>query len=172
MDDIQERLEHYEAKDRERQELEDKIKECDLNFFRISKDKSELDEEARAVYLQRCELLRQYRRKYGHEAEYQLRGQLDEARKVYAEQYEAKDRERKEREAEIMRHDLQLLMYARNHATPDDDYCRKYMRRNAMIWDYGNTYGTEAQAHLREMLDEARKKFLARVHELEEVAEE
>lgn len=84
------------------------------------------------------------------------------------EHYEAKDRERKEREAEIMRHDLQLLMYARNHATPDDDYCRKYMRRNAMIWDYGNTYGTEAQAHLREMLDEARKKFLARAQELEE----
>ena len=75
MDDIQ-----------ERQELEDKIKQCDLNLLVSSKGKSEPDEEFRAVYLQRCELLRQYRRKYGQEAEYQLRDQLDEARKAYVKQ--------------------------------------------------------------------------------------
>lgn len=70
----------------DRQELEDEIKQCDLNMFAMSKDKSEPDEEFRAVYLQRCELLRQYRMKYGQEAEYQLRGQLDEARTAYVEQ--------------------------------------------------------------------------------------
>ena len=74
MDDIQ-----------ERQELEDEIKQCDLNMFASSKDKSEPDEVFRAVYLQRCELLRQYRRKYGQEAEYQLRDQLDELRSAYVE---------------------------------------------------------------------------------------
>ena len=71
----------------ERQELEDEIKQCDLNMLAMSKDKSEPDEVFRAVYLQRCELLRQYRRKYGQEAEYQLRDQLDEARKAYVEKY-------------------------------------------------------------------------------------
>lgn len=71
----------------ERQELEDKIKQCDLNLFAISKDKSEPDEEFRAVYLQRDELLRQYRRKYGLEAQHQLCSQLDEARKAYVKQY-------------------------------------------------------------------------------------
>lgn len=76
-----------EADDRERQELEDKIKQCDLNLLVMAKDKSEPDEEFRAVYLQRCELLRQYRRKYGQKAEYQLLGQLDEARKACVEQY-------------------------------------------------------------------------------------
>lgn len=81
------------------------------------------------------------------------------------EHYEAKDRERREREAEIMRIDLELLVYARNHDTINEDYCRAYMYRNAMILDYGKTYGTKAQEHLREMLDVARKKFLARVHE-------
>lgn len=117
MTDIQERLEHYEAQDRNRQELADKIKECDLNFFRISKDKSELDEEARAVYLQRCELLRQYRRKYGQEAEYQLRGQLDEARKVYAEQYEAeKNREKLEKQVHLYREALQYYREQLNEA--------------------------------------------------------
>ena len=75
MDDRQERL-----------ELEDEIKQCDLNMLAMSKDKSEPDEEFRAVYLQRCELLRRYRRKYGQEAEYQLRDQLDEARKAYVKQ--------------------------------------------------------------------------------------
>lgn len=86
------------------------------------------------------------------------------------EQDEARDRERREREAEIMRIDLQLFAYARNHATPDDDYYRTYVQRNAMILDYGKTYGTEAQERLREMLDEAREKFLARAQELEEAA--
>lgn len=86
------------------------------------------------------------------------------------EHYEAKDRERQERETEIMQLDLQLFVYARNHDTPDDDYYRKYVRRNAMIWDYGKTYGTDAQARLREMLDDAREKFLARAQELEKAA--
>lgn len=87
------------------------------------------------------------------------------------EHYEAKDRERKERETEIVQLDLQLFAYARNHDTPGDDYYRKYVRRNAMIWDYGKTYGTEAQARLRELLDDAREKFLARAQELEEAAD-
>ena len=76
MDDIQ-----------ERQELEDKIKQCDLDMFASSKDKSEPDEEFRTIYLQRCELLKKYREKYGKKAEYQLRDQLDEARKAYVEKY-------------------------------------------------------------------------------------
>ena len=80
MTDIQERL-----------ELEDKIKQCDLNLLASSKDKSEPDEEFRTFYLQRCELLRQYRRKYGHEAEYKLRDQLDENRKSYLEKYVSYD---------------------------------------------------------------------------------
>ena len=78
--------------------------------------------------------------------------------------------ERLEREAEIMRLDLQLFMYAGYHDIPDDDYYRKYMLRNAMIWDYGKTYGTEAQERLREMLDVAREKFQARAQELMEDA--
>lgn len=86
------------------------------------------------------------------------------------EHYEAKDRERQERETEIVQLDLQLLAYARNHDTPGDDYYRKYVRRNAMIWDYGKTYGTEAQGRLRELLDDAREKFTARAQELEEAA--
>ena len=69
----------------DRRELEDKIKQCDLNMLVMSKDKSEPDDEFRAVYLQRCELLRQYREKYGKKAEYQLRDQLEEARKAYVE---------------------------------------------------------------------------------------
>ena len=86
------------------------------------------------------------------------------------EHYEAQDRERQEREAEIMRYDLQLLAYARNHATLGDDYYRQYALRNAMIQDYGKTYGTKAQERLREMLDEAREKFQARAQELAETA--
>lgn len=88
----------------------------------------------------------------------------------HPEQYEAKKRERQERETEIVQLDLQLLAYARNHATLGDDYYRKYVRRNAMIWDYGKTYGTEAQKRLRELLDDAREKFTARAQELEETA--
>lgn len=91
MTDIQERLEHYEADDRERRGLEAKIKDLDLNMLIISKDKNAPDEEFRAVYLQRCKLLRRYRGTYGQEAELQLRDQLAEAREVYAKQYEAEE---------------------------------------------------------------------------------
>lgn len=90
MTDIQERLEHYEAQDRNRQELADKIKERDLNLFRLARDKNEPDEEFRAAYIQQGQLLRQYREKYGREAEEKLRDQLYEARRAYAEQYEAR----------------------------------------------------------------------------------
>lgn len=76
-----------EADDRERQELEYKIKQCDLNMLASSKDKSEPDEEFRAFYLQRGEMLKQYRWKYGRKAEEQLRDQLEEARKAYVKQY-------------------------------------------------------------------------------------
>ena len=85
---------------------------------------------------------------------------------------EAKDRERQEREAEIMRIDLYLFVHARNHDTVNEDYHRMFKQRNAMIWDYVKTYGTKAPERLSEMLDVARKKFLARVHELEETAKE
>ena len=75
----------------DKQELEDEIKQCDLNMFAMSKDKIEPDDEFRTVYLQRCELLRKYREKYGKKAEEQLRGQLDEARKAYVEKYVSYD---------------------------------------------------------------------------------
>ena len=91
MTDIQERLEHYEAQDRERRELADEIKDRDLNLFRLARDKNEPDEEFRAAYIQQGRLLRQYREKYGRKAEEQLRDQLYEARRAYAEQYEAKE---------------------------------------------------------------------------------
>lgn len=91
MTDIQERLEHYEAKDRERREMEAKIKDNHLNMLIISKDKNAPEEKFRAVYLQRCEMLRQYRRKYGLEAEDYLRGQLDEANRAYMKQFEAEE---------------------------------------------------------------------------------
>lgn len=91
MTDIQERLEHYEAKDQERRELVVKIKGYSLNMLSISRDKDAPDEEFRKAYLQRCELLRQYRRKYGQEAYEQLRDELDEARKTYVQQYEAEE---------------------------------------------------------------------------------
>lgn len=90
MTDIEERLEHYEAQDRNRQELAGKIKERDLNLFRLARDKNEPDEEFRAAYIQQGLLLRQYREKYGREAEEQLRDQLYEARRAYAEQDDAK----------------------------------------------------------------------------------
>lgn len=89
MDDIQERLEHYEAKDRERLEMEAKIKDYDLNVLIISKDKNAPEEKFRAVYLKRSEMLRQYRRKYGLEAEDKLRDKLEEARRAYVKQLEA-----------------------------------------------------------------------------------
>lgn len=84
MTDIEERLEHYEAKDRERQERADKIKECDLNLFRLAWDKNEPDEEFRAAYIRQGQMMRLYREKYGREAEEQLRDQLYEARRACA----------------------------------------------------------------------------------------
>lgn len=69
------------------------------------------------------------------------------------------DIERRERENEIMRLDLQLFMYARKQRyTLGDKFYRKFALRNAMILDYGKTYGTEAQGRLRELLDDARTK--------------
>ena len=91
MTDIEERLEHYEAEDRERQEQADAIKECDLDLFNITRDKTEPDEEFRATYLQRGLMLRQYRKKYGQKAEEQLRDQLDELRSAYVKRYEAEE---------------------------------------------------------------------------------
>lgn len=67
----------------ERKELEDKIKQCDLKSLAMSMAKSEPAIKFTIVYFQRCDLLRQYREKYGEDAYLQLRGQLDEARKDY-----------------------------------------------------------------------------------------
>lgn len=67
----------------ERKELEDKIKQCDLNSLAMSMSKSEPAIKFTVVYFQRCDLLRQYREKYGEEVYQQLRRQLDEARKDF-----------------------------------------------------------------------------------------
>lgn len=67
----------------ERKELEDKIKQCDLNSLAMSIAKSEPAIKFTIVYFQRCDLLRQYREKYSEEAYQQLRRQLDEAREDY-----------------------------------------------------------------------------------------
>lgn len=73
--------------------------------------------------------------------------------------HEAKDRERQERENEIVQLDLQLFVYARKQRyTLGDKFYRKFAQRNAMILDYGKTYGTEAQERLRKKLDDARTK--------------
>ena len=73
--------------------------------------------------------------------------------------HEAKDRERQERENEIVQLDLQLFVYARKQRyTLGDKFYRKFAQRNAMILDYGQTYGTEAQERLRKKLDDARTK--------------
>lgn len=85
----------------ERQELADKIKQYDLNLLAISRVKNTPDEEFRAAYLQRGILLRQYLRKYGREAEYQLLDQLDEARKAYVAQYDAKDKHIRDLEKQV-----------------------------------------------------------------------
>ena len=77
MTDLQEHTEHCKAQDRERKELEDKIKQCDFRSFAISIGKSEPGEKFWVVYFQRCYLLRQYREKYGEEAHQQLREQLN-----------------------------------------------------------------------------------------------
>ena len=66
-----------------KKELEDKIKQCDLKSLAMSMGKSEPGEKFWVVYYQRCDLLRQYREKYGEEAHQQLRGQLDEVREDY-----------------------------------------------------------------------------------------
>lgn len=70
----------------ERKQLEDKIKHCDLKSLAMSMGKSETDEKFWVVYYQRCDLLRQYREKFGEEAHLQLRKQLDNARKDYVKQ--------------------------------------------------------------------------------------
>lgn len=74
-----------EAYDRERLELEVKIKDCNRTIIATGKSLSK-------DYLQRSELLKQYREKYGKEAEELLRNQLDEAYKICVKQYEAKER--------------------------------------------------------------------------------
>ena len=68
------------------QELEDKIKQCDLKSLAMSMGKSEPGDKFWVVYYQRCDLLRQYLEKYGEEAHQQLREQLDNARKDYVKQ--------------------------------------------------------------------------------------
>ena len=89
----------------ERQELEGKIKQCDLNLLAISKDKSEPDEKFRAGYIQRRELLRQYRMKYGLEAQYLLCDHLNEARKDYVKllELEAQNKDLKAKIEELTR---------------------------------------------------------------------
>ena len=77
MTDLQEHTEHYEDQDRERNELENKIKQCDLKSLAISMGKSKPGEKFWVVYFQRCDLLRQYREKFGEEAHQQLREQLN-----------------------------------------------------------------------------------------------
>ena len=77
MTDLQEHTEHYEAQDRERNELEDKIKQCDLKSLAISMGKSEQGEKFWVVYFQRCDLLRRYREKFGEKAHQQLSEQLN-----------------------------------------------------------------------------------------------
>lgn len=93
------------------------------------------------------------------------------------EHYEKKDRERRERErlereTEIVQIDLQLFVYSRTRDTLGEDFYRKHALLNALILDYGKKYGTKAQERLKEWMDDVREKFLARVHELEEVAKE
>lgn len=117
MTDIQERLEHYEARDKERQKLADKIKEHDLNLFRLAIDKTEPDEEFRAAYIQQGQLLRQYREKYGREAEEQLRDQTADARKAYAEQYVAeRSRENLEKQLHLYREAIRYYRDELNEA--------------------------------------------------------
>ncbi len=86
------------------------------------------------------------------------------------EHYEAKDRERQELETRITQIDLQLFAYARDHDAPDDGYYRMYVQRNAMIREYGETYGTKAQDRLRQWLADAREKYQERAQELRETA--
>lgn len=132
----------------ERQELADKIKQYDLNLLAVSRGKSLPDEEFRAAYLQRCDLLRQYRRKYGLEAEYQLRSQLDEARKAYVAQYEAEDKHIRdlEKQARLYREALRYYRDQLNEA-----------RDEAGILSYAIDIFTdrhpEYSAELKELID-------------------
>ena len=77
MTDVQEHMERCKAQDVERNELENKIKQCDLKSLAMSMGKSEPGEKFWVVYFQRCDLLRQYREKYGEEVHQQLREQLN-----------------------------------------------------------------------------------------------
>ena len=77
MTNLQEHMEHYEAQDRERNEFENKIKQCDLKSFAILNGKSKPGEKFWVVYFQRCDLLRRYREKFGEKAHQQLREQLN-----------------------------------------------------------------------------------------------
>ena len=61
----------------ERDELENKIKQCDLKSFAISTGKSLTNEKFWVVYFQRCDLLRRYREKFGEKAHQQLSEQLN-----------------------------------------------------------------------------------------------
>ena len=70
----------------ERKELENKIKQCDLNSLAVSMGENKSGEKFWVVYFQRCYLLMQYREKYGEEAHQQLREQLDDARNAYVKQ--------------------------------------------------------------------------------------
>lgn len=70
----------------ERKQLEDKIKQCDLNSLAISMNKGKPGEKFWVVYFQRCDLLRRYREKYDEEAYIQLLRQLDDGRKDYMKQ--------------------------------------------------------------------------------------
>ena len=78
-------------------------------------------------------------------------------------------RELLDREIEIVQIDLWLFMYQRTHDTMGEDFFRKYALLNALILDFGKTYGTKAQERLKEIMDDAREKFISRAHELEEV---
>ena len=86
MTNSQEHIEHCKAQDAERNELENKIKQCDLKSLAILISKSEAGEKFWVVYFQRCYLLSQYREKFGEEAHQQLSEQLDNARKDYIKQ--------------------------------------------------------------------------------------
>lgn len=86
------------------------------------------------------------------------------------EHYEAKDREHWKRITEIVQIDLWLFVYPRTHDTMGEDYYRKYALLNALILDYGKTYGTKAQEHLKELMDDVRDQYLAREHEFEDIA--
>ena len=70
----------------ERNELEDKIKQCDLKSLAMSMGKSKPGDKFWVVYFQRCYLLMQHREKYSKEAHQQLCDQLDDARNDYVKQ--------------------------------------------------------------------------------------